>query len=155
DQADDKKAIDAVQSILAHDVVTQFTPRPRPPVFPDMAFESDRDRLDFAIVLKKADRLGINYSRDGVRELVARQTNGRLSPEDSARIEHEMRVSGRFGDFNGDWLVDAIGNEFRARDGFAAIQGLSIEATIRRQQQATALQQVFQSFQFMPPVNVP
>lgn len=152
DQAEDKKAIDAVQSILAHDLVAQFNPRQRPPVFPDMLFETDRDRLDFAIVLKKADKFGINYSRDAVRDLVARQTNGRLSPEDSARIEHELRNTGRFGDFTGDWLVDAIGNEFRARDAYAAFQGQSVIAAISREQQATALQQFFQ---FMPPVTVP
>ena len=39
-----------------------------------------------------------------------------ISEQDSARFEHELRNSGRFGDFTGDWLLDAIGNEFRARD---------------------------------------
>ena len=150
--ADDRRVADAVLAILAHDLVRPS--KQPPPVFPDLDPDNEKDRLDFAVVLKKADRLGIKYSLDGVRELVNRETGGRLSKEDSGRIEMELRNAGRFGAFSGDWLLEAIGNEFRARDAYATLQGQSPITTFLRQQKSSLPRQILQ-FQQLPDINLP
>jgi hypothetical protein len=123
-ESEDKKALDAVMAILSHDAMRMFG-RVFPPVLPDLGSESDRELLDFALLLKKADQLGIRYSEDGVRELVVRETGGRLTKEDNAAIERAMRQSAQFEGMTGDWLLEAIGNEYRARAALDAMQGQS------------------------------
>src|SRR5262245_53059711 len=152
EQVEDRKLLDAIFAIMAHDLMPATKV---PPVFPDLLFETDRDRLDFATALKKADRLGIHYSEDAVRDLVNRETGGRLRKEDSGRIEAQLRDSGRFGNFNADWLVEAIGNEFRARDAFAALQGQSPVAAAIRQARASIIEELFQQTFRMPAPEIP
>src|SRR5262245_4470449 len=97
EQTEDRKLLDAIMSILSHDILAgEKLP---PPVFPDIGLESDRDRLDFAVALKKSDKLGIRYSEGAVRDLVSRETGGLLRKEDSVRIEVQLRDSGRLGSF--------------------------------------------------------
>src|SRR4051812_27266900 len=116
--SEDKKAVDAVAAIILHDLGQS------PFVLVELG-ESDRDLLNFILLLKKADRLGIKYSREGVMDLVTRDTGGRFTKRDSGEIEAQLRHGGRFGDFTGDWLAEAIGNEYRARAALAALQGKS------------------------------
>jgi hypothetical protein len=142
EQTDDRKLLDAVLAIMSHDMLAGA--KLPPPVFPDIGLESDRDRLDFAIALKKADKLGIRYSEDAIGDLVNRETNNRLRKEDSGRIEARIRESGKFGTFSSDWLVEAIGNEFRARDAYAAFQGQSPVAAGLRQARLAVIEEMFQ-----------
>jgi hypothetical protein len=124
-ESEDKKAMDAVAAIIMHDLgETPF-------ILVELG-ESDRDTLDFMLLLKKADQLGINYSKDEVLALVSKDTLGRLGNA-GASIERRMRESGRFGDISPAWLIEAIGNEYRARAALSAIQGLSPTAATIRQ----------------------
>jgi len=153
EQTEDRKLLDAIMSILSHDLLAGA--KLPPPVFPDIGLESDRDRLDFAVALKKADKLGIRYSEDAVRDLVNRETGGRLRKEDSGRIEAQLRDSGKFGNFSADWLIEAIGNEFRARDAYAALQGQSPFAMGVRQARAAVIDELFQQTFRMPAPEIP
>ena len=78
--------------------------------------------------------------RPGTREPGDRWT---ARTEDSGQIEKHMRDSGRFGDFTGDWLLQAIGNEYRARVAYGALQGESPIAAFLRQRRASVLQEMF------------
>jgi hypothetical protein len=130
--SEDKKALDAVTAILSYDFMRLRQALP-PTVLPEVDQESDRGLLDFAILLKKADQLGIKLSPDGVRELVRRETGGRLSREENAAIERVLRRDSRFEGMTGEWLIDAIGNEYRARMAFDAMIGQSAANAIDRQ----------------------
>jgi hypothetical protein len=126
---EDKKALEAAAAIIMHDLTRPL------PIFLGIGFDSDRDLVDFTILLRKADQMGVVYSRDAVRELVQRETNGRLSKTDNAAIEQRMRQGGKYGTtFSSDWLIDAVGNEFRARDTFAILQGQSLRYAAFKQE---------------------
>jgi len=117
---DDRRALEAAAAIIMHDLT------PPLPIFLEFGIDSDRDMLDYVVLLKKADQMGVVYSRDAVRELVQKETNGRLSKTDNGSIEQRMRQSGKYGTtFSSDWLIDAVGNEYRARDTYAMLQGQS------------------------------
>jgi hypothetical protein len=119
--SDDKKAMDAVLSILANDLGRLFQ---QPPVFlVPLGIDSDRDMLDYLLLLKLADRLGIRFSTDGVKDLVARDTGGRLTDRDAAEIEQGIRSGGRAGTVSSEWLAEAVGNEYRAKLALAALEG--------------------------------
>ncbi|HJZ94354.1 MAG TPA: hypothetical protein VKE40_26050 [Gemmataceae bacterium] len=149
--SEDQRALDAAATILQHDL--GLTPLLLTPELGWRPEERDQDDsiLNFALLLKKADRVGINYSADGIREEVARLTQGRLSKTDNAEIEQTMRKSGRYGagnrggtgEFTSDWLMNAVGNEFRARDTLATMQGSSLLAEIIRKQSAAQMQIAF------------
>ncbi len=89
--------------------------------------DSDQDTLDFYLLLKKAEQLGINYSPEGIVDLIAHDTLGRLGDDlkGALPIERQLRDGDRMGDFTHDWLIEAIGNEYRARDTLAALQGMT------------------------------
>jgi hypothetical protein len=126
--SEDKRALEGVVAIMAHDT----TPPPHIRILPELRDDSDRDLLDYWLLLKKADQLGINYSREGVIDMISHDTLGRLGPnlKDGMPIERDMRQSGRFGDFSPDWLIDAIGNEYRARAALSALQGETLGTLI-------------------------
>src|SRR5262245_4253883 len=140
-ESEDKKALEAATAIIGHDM---FRGGPQaPPVLPDLGEERGRDMVAFALVLKKADKLGIRYSADAVRELVQRETGGRLARDENARIERDLR-QGRQGEgMTGDWLLEAIGNEYRARAALTALQGQSAIAMAVREQRNFYLTQLF------------
>lgn len=132
--SDDKKFLDDLAAIILHDLA--------PGVFlVPFGTESDRDLLDFLLLLKKADQLGIRYSTDTIRDLVDRDTGNRLSDADMTKIEMRMRENSRLGDVSGSWLAEAVGNEYRARAALLAIEGRSpiLEAMRAQRQQALML----------------
>lgn len=129
----DKKALDTISAIILHDIGLS------PLVLVGELGTSDRDLLDFALLLKKADQLGIHFSKEGLNDLIERDTGGKLSKEGRNAIDRRMRETGRFGEYSPDWLMTAIGNEYRARSALAALQGESPEAYNSRQRRATSL----------------
>jgi hypothetical protein len=146
--SEDQRALDAAAAIIQHDLgLSPLLLTPELGLRPEDR-DSDDSILNFALLLKKADRTGITYSADGIREEVARLTQGRLSKTDNAEIEQTMRKSGRYGsgghgEFTSDWLMNAVGNEFRARDTLATLQGKSLLAQIIRSQLASRMQMAF------------
>lgn len=122
-EGEDKRALEGVVAIMAHDFYTMHGVGGIQLV--ELRQDLDRDLLDFWLLLKKADQLGFNYSREGVIDMISHDTFGRLGPnlKEAMPIERDMRQSGRYGDFTPDWLTDAIGNEYRARAALAALQG--------------------------------
>ncbi len=116
----DAKALDSVRDMVFHDYIGMQMAQP---FFKTAPGESVKDLLDYDLLLKKADKLGIVYSQDAVRELVTKDTQGRLTRADNGKIEQNMRKGGQYPNFSGDWLVKAIGNEYRARAALVTIQG--------------------------------
>ena len=130
--SEDRRALSGVANIIAHDRMGPGIT----PVLPDLDFnpETDDGDLNFLLLLKKADQLGIKYSDKAIVDLVARETGGRLTKEDNGLIEAGLRKTQQFGAFSGEWLMHAVGNEFRARTALAALQGESmIQDYIRSQ----------------------
>lgn len=130
-ESEDRRALNAVAAILVHD----RTAAPITPVLPEREFdpESDDGAINFLLLLKKADRFGVKYSSKAVLDLVARETGGRVTTEDKGSIEVGLRKGGQFGPFSGEWLLDAVGNEFRARVALAALQGQTDADYVRSQ----------------------
>ena len=131
-ESQDKKALDTIGSIIMHDIGLS-------PIMLVELGTSDRDLLDFALLLKKADQLGIHYSKDGLKGLIERDTGGVLSNDSRLAIERRMREAGRFGDYSQDWLMQAIANEYRARSAMSALQGESQIAAVTRQRRNESL----------------
>jgi hypothetical protein len=127
-ESDDRKALDAMLAIIANDLSRQS------PVFlVPLGTDNDRDVLDFILLLKAADRMGIKFSTEGVKALVARDTGGRLTDKDAATIEQALRTSGRQGTVSPEWLEEAIANEYRAKLALSAFEGKSLAAEIFRE----------------------
>lgn len=131
-ESQDKKALDTIGSIIMHDIGLS------PLVLVELG-SSDRDLLDFALLLKKADQLGIHYSKDGLKTLIERDTGGELSKDARLAIDRRMRETGRFGDYSPDWLMQAVANEYRARSVMSALQGESQIAAGIRQRRSDSL----------------
>jgi hypothetical protein len=129
--SDDKRVLDGLTAILAHDA----SQGPGVYLVP-IGNESDRDVLDFLLLLKKADRLGIRYSKDAVMDLVKVDSGNRLTNDDMSKVAQQVRQGGRMGNVSTDWLIDAIANEYRAREALLAIEGKSPELEFIRQRQA-------------------
>ncbi|WP_157369004.1 hypothetical protein [Zavarzinella formosa] len=118
--SDDVKALDNVQDILFHDLINARMPSP---FFRTVMGDTTKDLLDYDLLLKKADKLGIAYSPAAIKELVTKDTGGRLTSADNGKIEQTLRKSGRFPNFSGDWLMKAVTNEYRARAVMVTLQG--------------------------------
>jgi len=125
-ESEDKRFMDAVAAILTHDL------SPIPFFIVPLSWESDRSLLDFYLLLKKADQLGIHFSEEGVLELIKQDTLGRLGTRDGIAIQQRMRDGGRFSDFTPAWLTNAIRNEYRVRTALAALQGQSPDSVVAR-----------------------
>lgn len=124
--SDDKKALDSMLAIITNDIFRQSN---LPTMFlVPLDTESDRGVLDFILLLKKADRLGIHFSTEGVRDLVARDTGGRLTEKDAQAIEAGLRTSGRMGNVSTEWLAEAVANEYRAKLALGAVEGTPVAA---------------------------
>jgi hypothetical protein len=127
-ESDDRKALEAMLAIIANDLSRQS------PVFlVPLGTDNDRDVLDFILLLKAADRMGIKFSTEGVKAMVARDTGGRLTDKDAAKIEQSLRTSGRQGTVSPEWLEEAIANEYRAKLALSAFEGKSLAAEIFRE----------------------
>ncbi len=131
-ESDDKKAMDTIAGIILHDM------RQTPLVLVELG-DSSRDMLDFYLLLKKADQLGIHFSKAGILELMERDTGGPLKQEDRLAIDRLIRENNRLGEFSPEWLMKAIGNEYRARSALAALQGESPVTSAIRQQRASSM----------------
>jgi hypothetical protein len=152
---DDKKALDAMAGILLHD-------QGLIPVILTAAEigDSDRATVDFIMLQKKADRMGVRFTDDGIISLINRDTGNRLREEDRNRIAEQVRSSiesRQGGGFSGQWLLEAIGNEYRARTVLAALQGKSLLMESLRAQMLMALGQQAMILQFagIDPLSVP
>ena len=137
---EDKRELECSSTFSIYDL-ERFSGQP-PIVLVELG-DSDQDALDFYLLLKKADQLGINFSRKGVVDLISHDTLGRLGADlkDALPIERQLREAGRLGDFSHDWLMDAIGNEYRVRDTLAAVQGTpcaTMNARMRRERNPIA-----------------
>lgn len=130
--SEDKRALDAVAAILLHDLGPRF-------FLVELRPDSDRDLLDFYLLLKKADQLGIRYSPEGVKDLIRQDTLGRFSDKDGVYVEQRVRKSGRYGDVSSAWIMEAIGNEYRARSALAALQGRSPVSAMLKQSRDSSL----------------
>jgi hypothetical protein len=128
--SDDKKALDAVVAIMVNDVMRAGGQSPMYLV--PLNVDSDRDMLDFILLLKKADRLGVQFSTEGVKDLIARDTAGRLTTEDLSKIDSEVRGGGRLGNVSSDWLTEAVANEYRAKIAQSALDGKPLAAELFR-----------------------
>lgn len=119
--SEDRQALDDLVAIMSFDMMGYVRP------VPEIGTDSDADDINFLLLLKKADQLGIKYSPEVIRELLSRDTNGRLLSKDAAEIESKLRDSRMQGaKFTSEWLLNAVGNEFRARAAIKAQLGQSV-----------------------------
>jgi hypothetical protein len=142
--SEDKSTIDAVVTILLHDLFQMLSRGERAPLFaplPDLGV-SDNDLVNFILLQKKADQLGIKYSQDAVVQMVQREAGGHMSDQDSREIFQRLRNNSRSGEFSYDWLMTAVGNEFRGRMALTAIEGQSPAATDLRAQRSYIARQI-------------
>jgi hypothetical protein len=127
-ESDDRKALDSMLAIIANDLSRQS------PIFlVPLGTDNDRDVLDFLLLLKAADRMGIKFSTEGVKAMVARDTGGRLTDKAAATIEQSLRTGGRQGTVSPEWLEEALANEYRAKLALSAFEGKSLAAEIFRE----------------------
>jgi hypothetical protein len=119
--SEDRRALNGAAAVLVYETMG----RGIDPVIPDRDFnpETDDGALNFLLLLKKADQLGVQYSDKAVVDLVSRETGGRLTQADRDAIEASMRQSPQFAGLTGEWLRKAVGNEYRARVALAALEG--------------------------------
>jgi hypothetical protein len=83
------------------------------PGFSGLPNETIRDEVDFALVVSKADEMGINIPPQLLTQMINTEMNNRLSAQDAARIEQNMR--NRYTGFSIETLSKGISNEFKAR----------------------------------------
>lgn len=130
-ESEDKKIVDAVGAILMHDI-GKFTGASG---YSTVELgDSDQDLMDFIILLRKADKMDIHYSDEGILALLDRDLSGRVDEKARLEIQRKMKQNNReLGEFTGDWLMQAIGNEFRAQAVMTALRGTSPQVAARRQ----------------------
>jgi hypothetical protein len=140
--SEDKKIMDAVGSILAYDLSgLPFFIAPIP-------IDTDEGALNFHLLLKKADQLGINYSEEGIIAMMEQDTLNRLGlklGEEGRIITQQMQAGGRYGELSADSLLQAIGNEYRVRMALASLMGESGDSTMMRELRNAAFQRLFNS----------
>jgi hypothetical protein len=81
---------------------------------------TQRDAMDFLLWLRKADQLGVSFSRDDVEKLVGGEFLGRVAPEELAAIREGMRNKAGY---SAAALRDALADEFKVRAAQAAVMG--------------------------------
>ena len=84
---------------------------------------STQDAILFALLLKKADQLGIHFPPNLVNELIQRDMSHSLDPRSAGLVEKELRAARSGVSFTSEKLLEAIGNEYRARAALVTIQG--------------------------------
>lgn len=80
-----------------------------------------RDAIEFMLWEKKADDLGIRFTRDDVRVLINREFYNFFKSDVEVRKALQKQIEG----FNMDLCLDALATEFRVRAAQAAILGPS------------------------------
>lgn len=79
---------------------------------------TSRDAIDFILWEKKAEQLGIRFTRDDVKVLLGREFYGFFKSD----VEVRKALAGREG-FNIDACLDALASEFKVRSAQAAVLG--------------------------------
>jgi hypothetical protein len=140
--SEDKKILDAMLAIIL------FDKGAIPPMFPVMEVrDSDQDALNFILLLKKADQMGIRYSKDAVMDLVGRDTGGRLLQADFTSFDTAIRRGDNQSKgpvMSPEWLEQAVANEYRAQAVLRTLQGKSVIAEIARESRGQGLNQMEQ-----------
>jgi hypothetical protein len=73
----------------------------------------DEALVDFMIWRQQADQLGIQFSLDDIRAMIAKETNRNLTDEQAKRIQLGIRQ--RYGNFSPELLLRALNDEFSVR----------------------------------------
>lgn len=90
--------------------------------FRTLGIETDKELLEFALMLKKADQLGIRYSPMAVEQLIESETKSKFSvKKDWNSIENKLRDRNK--ELTTAWLIDAIANEYRVRAVLTTMMG--------------------------------
>jgi hypothetical protein len=113
----DQAALSGAIAIMRHDVEG----RQGELYFMTVLNRTDREALDFWMLLKKSEKLGLTLSPEGIKDLIKFETNGKLKFEDERSLKVELRT--RFPNMEDKWLVNAIGNEFRVRAAVSSLRG--------------------------------
>ncbi len=115
----DQDIAKAAQSLIDLDVRLFAASRPGQ-YFVNQPNQSTKDAVEFALWLKKADKLGIHFTDADVSDLVNREFFRRLTNDDYKAVEDSLR--GKQG-FAPDVLHQALADEFRVRAAQAAVLG--------------------------------
>lgn len=78
-----------------------------------------RDAIEFMLWEKKADQIGIHFTRDDVRVLIGREFYGFFKSDVEVRKALQKQIEG----FNLDTCLDALAVEFKVRAAQAAVLG--------------------------------
>jgi len=82
--------------------------------------QTDADRMDFFLWLKKADRLGVHFTDSVIQSLIRSEFNNQLTAEDWLQVEKNL---GRKEGYSPESLRQALGDEFRVRMAQTAVLG--------------------------------
>lgn len=118
--SDDAKVLETVQTIQFHDLFGS-----RGGFFNTVPGTSVKDLLDFEMLLKKADKLGLDFTPNAVKKLVNSELPALLTVKDNGLIESTLKRSGQFPNFSSDWLIKAITNEYKVRAAYVSVAGNS------------------------------
>ncbi|HEX3151037.1 MAG TPA: hypothetical protein VHR66_23355 [Gemmataceae bacterium] len=155
-ESDDKKILDAMVAIILFDKGAM------PIMYPVMELrDSDQDAVNFALLLKKADQMGIRYSKEAVIDLVNRDMAVPLSVTDRTAIDDAVRYGdqSRGPTMTAAALEQAIANEYRVQAVLRALQGKSVIAEIAREGRGQGMGQmeqiILQQFFRINPFELP
>jgi hypothetical protein len=85
---------------------------------------NERDKIEFLLWEKKADQLGIRFSRDDVKRLIQKECYEFLRPEADVRVQ--KRLAEAQPGYTIDACLDALAAEFRVRAAQAAVLGYNV-----------------------------
>lgn len=102
-------------------IILQQTGVGREHYFQNAPNRNQRDLVEFLLWQKKADQLGIKYTTDDVKTLIAREFFGFF--QDSAQVAVQKSMRQAMQQFTMDSCLKAIAEEFRVRAAQAAVLG--------------------------------
>ena len=82
--------------------------------------QTEADRMEFFLWLKKADQLGVQFTDTDIQSLIRSEFNNQLAPEDWLQVEKNL---GRKEGYSPESLRQALGDEFRVRMAQTAVLG--------------------------------
>ncbi len=88
--------------------------------FTNAPSRSDRDTIEFLLWEKKADQLGINFTRDDVKVLLNRELYNFWTPRSDVEVSKRLR---EHEGFTADACLDALATEFKVRTAQIAVLG--------------------------------